>query len=52
MLHQSYNGITPVTFTNTPVTFTNWNTGEPNNYNNVEFCTEIISSQLWNDINW
>ena len=37
---------------NTPITFTNWNTGEPNNYNKVEYCTEIISSQFWNDINW
>ena len=34
-----------------PTNFTNWNTGQPDNYNNVEECAEIRSNQLWNDVN-
>ncbi|XP_023561199.1 macrophage mannose receptor 1 [Octodon degus] len=36
-----------------PVTYENWAFGEPNNYNNVEYCGEMKGdpSMQWNDIN-
>ena len=30
---------------------TNWAGGQPDNYNNVEDCAEILSNGLWNDAN-
>ena len=36
---------------NSPVSFTNWNTGQPDNFNGVEECTETRPDQKWNDIN-
>ena len=32
-----------------PVSFTNWNTGQPDNVNNIENCVEIRSTQTWYD---
>ena len=34
-----------------PNSFTNWNLFEPNNFNSVEDCVEMMSSQGWNDVN-
>jgi hypothetical protein len=34
-----------------PAGFTNWNFLEPNNYNGIEECVEVLSTQLWNDVN-
>jgi hypothetical protein len=34
-----------------PVSFTNWNSGQPDNLNGLEECTETRSNQMWNDIN-
>ncbi len=36
---------------NSPVSFTNWNTGQPDNFNNVEECAEMGSTGLWSDTN-
>ena len=34
-----------------PIIITNWAGGQPDNYNNVEDCAEILSNGLWNDAN-
>ena len=33
------------------VSFTNWDTNQPDNYNNNEPCVQMRTSQKWNDIN-
>jgi C-type mannose receptor len=35
---------------NSPITFLNWDSGQPDNFNNNEFCIEMRTSQKWNDI--
>ena len=32
-----------------PVSFTNWQSGQPDNVNNIENCVEIRSTQTWYD---
>ena len=35
----------------TIVDFLNWDTNQPDNFNNIEQCTEMRTNQAWNDIN-